>query len=254
MSRSRRLCTILLALVATFLLAANSIASDPPLGSSKMWPWNIGGYRGYNEPPRPAQPPIQSQPSAAPQKYAIQIMVMPQASTGDNSNTVALVAHLPPDAQIWIDDFQSKQKGEVRQYESPPLKPGVDYRYTVRVNWVEDGRLVSQARVLQVHAGEVQCIDLVPYDSLAPDSETRVEVNLAKLSPEDRTLAENQRFCVMQDQNRLGAMGPPVKLTLNGQPVFVCCKGCVEKAQGNPEKAVAKVKELQAKNGGPSRP
>jgi uncharacterized protein (TIGR03000 family) len=253
MSGSRLLCTSLLTFLAATLVVANALADTPP-GSSKMWPWNIGGYQGYNEPRRPVQSPVLSQPPAAPQKYAIQVMVMPQASTAENANTVALVAHLPPDAQFWIDDFKSKQKGEVRQYESPPLKPGVDYKYTVQVNWFEDGRLVSQARTIHVHAGEVQCIDLVPYDSLAPDSETRVEVNLAKLSLEDRKLAEEQRFCVIQDENRLGAMGAPVKLSLNGQAVFVCCKGCVEEAQGNPDKAVAKVKELQAKNSGSSKP
>jgi uncharacterized protein (TIGR03000 family) len=236
----------LLALVGAALLAANSLAADQPPGSSKMWPWNIGGYQGYNE-PRPAAP-VLSQPPAVPQKYAIHVMVMPQANTAANANTVALVAHLPQDAQIWIDDFQSKQKGEVRQFESPPLKPGQDFKYTVRVNWFEDGRPVSQARVLHVHAGEVQCIDLVPYDSLAPDSQTRVEVNLAKLSPADRKLAEEQRFCVIQDENRLGAMGAPVKLTLNGQAVFVCCKGCVEKAEKDADQTLAKVKELKAKN------
>jgi uncharacterized protein (TIGR03000 family) len=246
MSRSRLLGTSLLALLAATLLAANGVAADPPPGSSKLWPWNIGGYQGYNE-PRPAAP-VFSQPPAAPQKYAIHVMVMPKASTGDNSNTVALVAHLPQDAQIWIDDFKSKQKGEVRQFESPPLKPGEDFKYTVRVNWSEEGRLVSQSRVVHVHAGEIQCIDLVPYDSLAPDSETRVEVNLAKLSAEDRKLAEEQRFCVIQDENRLGALGAPVKLTLNGQPVFLCCKACIEKAEKDADKTLAKVKELKAKN------
>ena len=35
---------------------------------------------------------------------------------------------------------------------------------------------------------------------------------------------------------------------LKGQPVFLCCKDCVEKAQGNPDKTLAKIKELKSKN------
>jgi hypothetical protein len=41
---------------------------------------------------------------------------------------------------------------------------------------------------------------------------------------------------------------------LKGQPVFVCCKGCVEDAQENPDQTLAKAAALKAKaakEGGP---
>jgi hypothetical protein len=47
--------------------------------------------------------------------------------------------------------------------------------------------------------------------------------------------------------HRLGSMGPPVKVTLNDQFVFVCCKTCQKKAEKDPEKVLARAKELKEK-------
>ncbi len=43
----------------------------------------------------------------------------------------------------------------------------------------------------------------------------------------------------------LGGIGAPVKLELHGKPVFLCCKGCVAKAQASPAPTLAKVEELR---------
>ncbi len=40
-------------------------------------------------------------------------------------------------------------------------------------------------------------------------------------------------------------MGAPIKLELDGKPVFLCCKGCVAKAEANPAATLAKVEELR---------
>lgn len=80
--------------------------------------------------------------------------------------------------------------------------------------------------------------------------EATIQANLAKLSPEDRQLAEQQKFCCVEEENRLGSMGKPVKVLLNGQPAFLCCGGCEEKAWANPEQTLKKVQELKAKNAG----
>ncbi len=77
------------------------------------------------------------------------------------------------------------------------------------------------------------------------DPETAAE--RAKLSPEDRALVEAQEWCVINTDERLGSMGPPVKLMVKGQPVFVCCEGCQKKALADPDKTLAKVEELKSK-------
>ena len=75
--------------------------------------------------------------------------------------------------------------------------------------------------------------------------EANIQANLAKLSPEDRRLAEEQQFCVVENENRLGDMAVPVKVMVKGQPVFLCCKGCIKQAQRDPEATLAKLQELK---------
>jgi hypothetical protein len=77
--------------------------------------------------------------------------------------------------------------------------------------------------------------------------EGQVQAALAKLDPADRKLAEAQRFCAVDNEERLGAMGTPFKVMVNGEPVFLCCKGCSRNALANPEKTLARVKDLKEK-------
>ena len=83
----------------------------------------------------------------------------------------------------------------------------------------------------------------------ADSEEAEIKANLAKLSPEDRALAEKQKYCVEQTDERLGgSMGVPIKLTIKGEPVFICCKGCEKHVMKDQDKALAKAKELREKN------
>jgi Cu(I)/Ag(I) efflux system membrane fusion protein len=81
--------------------------------------------------------------------------------------------------------------------------------------------------------------------------DAEVKATLAKLSPEDRRLVEQQGECAVRQGSRLGLMGVPVKILLRGQPVFLCCEGCVEQAQAHPERALARVEMLKARRTGP---
>jgi multidrug efflux pump subunit AcrA (membrane-fusion protein) len=83
--------------------------------------------------------------------------------------------------------------------------------------------------------------------SLTRDEEDKLRAVLAKLSPEDRSIAEAQGFCPVLSDNRLGAMGKPVKVLVKGQPVFLCCKGCVNKALADPAKTLAKAEEAKTR-------
>jgi hypothetical protein len=84
------------------------------------------------------------------------------------------------------------------------------------------------------------------------DKAVDIQTNLAKLSAEDQKLAEAQKFCAVLDDNRLGAMGVPVKVMVKDQPVFLCCKACRGEALADPDKTLADVKELKAKAVGPA--
>lgn len=75
--------------------------------------------------------------------------------------------------------------------------------------------------------------------------ERKARGELAKLNAADRRLAEEQRYCPIRQTQLLGSMGTPVRLVLDGQPVFLCCGSCEEKAKADPKKTLATVEELK---------
>lgn len=77
----------------------------------------------------------------------------------------------------------------------------------------------------------------------------KVSQERAKLTPEDQKLVDAQEWCVVSTEERLGSMGPPIKLTIEGEPVFICCKGCKRKAEDNPAKTLQTLRQLKAKVG-----
>lgn len=68
---------------------------------------------------------------------------------------------------------------------------------------------------------------------------------IAKLPEEERALAAAQKFCAVEDKSRLGSMGKPHKILVEGQPVFLCCAGCEEEALKDPQATLAKVEKLK---------
>lgn len=89
--------------------------------------------------------------------------------------------------------------------------------------------------------------DAKPASQSPAAATDEVGTERAKLSVEDRTLVEAQEWCVVSNDERLGSMGPPIKLTIKGQSVFICCTGCKKKAEADPDKTLAKLAELKAK-------
>ena len=55
---------------------------------------------------------------------------------------------------------------------------------------------------------------------------------LAKLSDADRALADRPEVLRRAGRQPLGSMGPPVKIMIDGQPVFLCCDGLQEEGIG----------------------
>lgn len=86
--------------------------------------------------------------------------------------------------------------------------------------------------------------------STPEDQDAKVEAALARLSDSDRQLAHSQQYCPILSDNRLGSMGEPVKVTIDDQPVFLCCEGCKKQALSKPKATLAKVEEF--KRGSPT--
>jgi membrane fusion protein, copper/silver efflux system len=64
-------------------------------------------------------------------------------------------------------------------------------------------------------------------DEPLPDS-------LSGLSPEDLALVQRQSICPVTEMS-LGSMGEPIKVDVDGTPVFICCEGCRSKLLADPE-------------------
>jgi membrane fusion protein, copper/silver efflux system len=64
--------------------------------------------------------------------------------------------------------------------------------------------------------------------------------NIAQLPEADRKLAIAQRICPVTGA-ALGSMGVPIKITLRGKPVFLCCKACMGKAKRSPDEMLKKL-------------
>jgi len=68
--------------------------------------------------------------------------------------------------------------------------------------------------------------------------------NIAKLPEADRVAAEKQATCPVTGL-ALGAMGRPIKITVEGQEVFLCCKGCAADARQNAKEVLRRVAEFK---------
>jgi uncharacterized protein (TIGR03000 family) len=238
-----------LAFAAVLLMAGPARAGGPPWNAPLGWPWVRPKLHGYNEPGTQPRSPEPARPAPA-VKYTIQITVLPVRPPEADPNLVHVVAHVPEDARLWFDGQPTQQTGDLRYFVSPPLVPGRTFHYMVRAEWVENGRWVSQVHTFPVRAGDVHCLYLVRSDSPKVDDE--IKANLARLNTVDRKLAEGQKYCAIQNGIRLGSMGVPVKISLKGQPVFLCCPACVDAAQANPDRTLATVPKPRAgQRGGP---
>ncbi len=82
-----------------------------------------------------------------------------------------------------------------------------------------------------------------PHDREAVDEMPAEHAEaLAALSPEDRALAERQEICPVSGQP-LGSMGTPVKVTVEGRDVLLCCEGCRPAIEADPQTYLDKLPE-----------
>ena len=68
---------------------------------------------------------------------------------------------VPPDARIWFENQETKQRGAERDFMSPPLLLGQGYTYHLRAEWVENGQLVTRTREFSIRAGQSVNLDLM---------------------------------------------------------------------------------------------
>lgn len=107
----------------------------------------------------------------------------------------------------------------------------------------------SAAATTSPKTGDGCCSMQTSQSQVAPsgnEADPDIIAELAKLPSEDRALAEKQKICPVTDA-LLGSMGTPVKVTVKGRTVFLCCEGCEEDINKNADKYLAKLAQARAK-------
>jgi uncharacterized protein (TIGR03000 family) len=86
-----------------------------------------------------------------------------------------LVVRLPADATLTVDDAPTRQTGTERLFQSPSLRAGKKYTYTLKATWKENGRNQSVIRKVGVEPGQRTIVDLTKEkgEAKAPQPRTR---------------------------------------------------------------------------------
>lgn len=86
-------------------------------------------------------------------------------------------------------------------------------------------------------ANEKKVVEAVASPEASPADVTNA---MASLSVADRAAAMAQKVCPVSGE-KLGEMGTPIKITVKGRDVFLCCPNCREKIEANPDEYLAKL-------------
>src|SRR5262249_60664467 len=77
----------------------------------------------------------------------------PSAAPAQPDNRAHITVSVPAEAEVWFEGVKRPATGAVREYQSPPLTPGVQYTYDIRARWKENGQEVTQTQQVEVAAG-----------------------------------------------------------------------------------------------------
>jgi uncharacterized protein (TIGR03000 family) len=120
------------------------------------YPYDYGGSSSYDYGSYPYSSPSLGSGSAyypvAPSSYqpsgTVSTVTPAPSDTGAH-----LTVNVPAGAEVWFDGTATTSTGQVRQFDSPPLKPGSRYSYEVQARWKENGQEVTQTQQVKVAAG-----------------------------------------------------------------------------------------------------
>jgi len=93
----------------------------------------------------------------------------------------------PANAEIWIDGQSTTQRGETRNFETPPLPTGQNFSYEIRARWMQDGQPKEDVRTVSLQAGMRPVVDFrsnQPRDTQPKDKDLQPK----DLQPKDKNL------------------------------------------------------------------
>lgn len=71
-----------------------------------------------------------------------------------------LRVRLPAAATLWFGTTPSSVLGPIREFQTPPLNPGIRYTYDLKASWNENGQPVIRTQRVEITAGEHLNVEL----------------------------------------------------------------------------------------------
>ncbi len=78
-----------------------------------------------------------------------------------------IIVSLPADAKLTIDDAATVSTAAVRVFTSPELPVGQDFHYTLKAQYVQDGKPINLSKDVTVRAGEETRVNMVETAGVA---------------------------------------------------------------------------------------
>jgi uncharacterized protein (TIGR03000 family) len=79
---------------------------------------------------------------------------------GDEVSAPAhVVVKLPEEARLFVDDTACPLTSATRAFDTPELRPGQAYYYTLKAEVTRDGRAVTESKRVTVRAGEETVVE-----------------------------------------------------------------------------------------------
>lgn len=138
--------------------------------------FGLGGLAGRSYVPRPGRYSLPRQYSSSligyysPSALEEAATLYSRNPSPKSDNTAQITLQVPAGAEVWFNGDRTNQTGMVRQFSSPPLTPGKNFTYKVRVRWEKDGKAVEQTRLVKVHANAHVNLDLTRLPGAAKSS------------------------------------------------------------------------------------
>jgi uncharacterized protein (TIGR03000 family) len=78
-----------------------------------------------------------------------------QSADASAAAPATIEMNLPAEAKVTIDDTITESTSAIRTFVSPPLEPGAEYNYNIKVEIIRDRRAVIAQKQITVRAGEI---------------------------------------------------------------------------------------------------
>ncbi len=85
-----------------------------------------------------------------------------KGSKEEISAPATIVVSLPQDAKLMVDDYVTKSTSATRTFQTPGLPLGQDYRYTLTMEVVREGKTLTQKQEITVRAGQTTPVNFGP--------------------------------------------------------------------------------------------